>query len=194
MNSEATLAASSKFIELFIANLGMTHLGRHLSLFVYRPMSANAEDIIDTTLLDASDAESDPNEPIDTASPSTSQKKKKKKKSKAAKVLNALRGKTEIPQELVDHVLDKVQTESAVGSDEATPENVREILEQLKIMDVVKGRAGVGGINRKDMGEHKVWHNILRRLASQQIRLVRQVLGDAAGPTVGWVIKFWKFT
>jgi len=147
-------------------------------------------EIIDTTL-DAgntSDPESDPDEQMGTAkiaSPSTSQKKKKKKKSKTAKALNALRGKAEIPEELVDHVLDKVQTEGAVAPAEATRENVREALEQLKIMDVVKGRAGVGGINKKDMGEHKVWHHIPRCSASQQIRLVRQVLGDAAGATVG---------
>jgi glycylpeptide N-tetradecanoyltransferase len=154
---------------------------------------AKAEEIIYATqdAENISDAESDPEETIDAAeiaSPSTSQKKKKKKKSKASKALNALRGKTEIPQELVDHVLDKVQTEGAVGSEEATQENVREILEQLKIMDVVQGRAGLGGINKKDMGEHKVWHNIPRRPASQQIRLVRQVLGDTAGSAIGWVI------
>jgi glycylpeptide N-tetradecanoyltransferase len=123
---------------------------------------AKAEQIIDAAQDEDSnsDADSDLDELIDTediASPSTSQKKKKKKKkSRAAKALDALRGKQEIPQELVDHVLDKVQAENAVGSTEATQENVREALEQLKIMDVVKGKAGIGGINKKDMGEHKV--------------------------------------
>ncbi|KAG5653839.1 hypothetical protein H0H81_010112 [Sphagnurus paluster] len=94
----------------------------------------------------------------DVASPSTStHKKKKKKKSKVSKVLSALRGNTEIPQEFVDQVLDKVKADGAVGSGEANQENVREALEQLKIMDVVKGKAGIGGINKKDMGEHKFW-------------------------------------
>src|SRR5882757_7369784 len=92
---------------------------------------AKAEQIIDAAQDEDSnsDADSDLDEQIDTediASPSTSQKKKKKKKSRAAKALDALRGKQEIPQELVDHVLDKVQAENAVGSTEATQENVRE--------------------------------------------------------------------
>lgn len=157
---------------------------------------AKAEEIIDTTQ-DAEDTESDTDEPIEAAqiaSPSTSQKKKKKKKSKASKALNALRGKTEIPQEFVDHVLEKVQTEGTVGSDVANQENLREILEQLKIMDVVKGRAGLGGLNKKDLGEHKVWHNIPRSPASQQIRLVQQVLGDTASPAIGWVIQIREVT
>ncbi|RDB20961.1 Glycylpeptide N-tetradecanoyltransferase [Hypsizygus marmoreus] len=98
-------------------------------------------------------------EHVDIASPSTSthKKKKKKKKSKISKALDALHGKSEIPQEIVDQVLDKVKAEGAVGSTEANQENVREALEQLKIMDVVKGKAGIGGINKKDMGEHKFW-------------------------------------
>ncbi|KAG6918147.1 hypothetical protein DXG01_016336 [Tephrocybe rancida] len=93
----------------------------------------------------------------DIASPSTSTQKKKKKKSKVSKALNALRGNSEIPQELVDHVLDSVRAEGAAGSADANQENVREALEKLKIMDVVKGKAGIGGINKKDMGEHKFW-------------------------------------
>ncbi|KAJ7172387.1 Myristoyl-CoA:protein N-myristoyltransferase, N-terminal domain-containing protein [Mycena filopes] len=93
----------------------------------------------------------------DAAVPSTSQKKKKKKKSKAAKALAAIRGRSEIPQELVDHVLDKVKADGAAGSDEANEDNVRQALEQMKIMDVVKGKAGLGGHNQKDMGAHKFW-------------------------------------
>lgn len=86
----------------------------------------------------------------------SSSKKKKKKKSKAIRALNALRGKQEIPQAIVDQVLDTVKAEGgedAAGADEAT---VRAALEQLKIMDVVQGKAGLGGRNKKDMGEHKV--------------------------------------
>lgn len=92
------------------------------------------------------------------SSTSTAQKKKKKKKSKAKKLFNAIRGKDsdEIPQEVVDQVLDKVKAEGGPGAMEANADNVREALQQLKIMDVVKGKAGIGGLNRKDMGEHKV--------------------------------------
>ncbi|KAF8077857.1 N-myristoyl transferase [Lyophyllum atratum] len=93
---------------------------------------------------------------ISSASTST-QKKKKKKRSKVSRALGALRGNSEIPQELVDHVLDKVKAEGAAGSADADQYNVRDALEQLKIMDVVKGKAGLGGINRKDMGAHKFW-------------------------------------
>lgn len=84
--------------------------------------------------------------------PSTSQKKKKKKKKK---FLGG--GKDEIPQNLVDRVLDKVKEDGAVaGSDNVNAENVREALEQLKIMEVAKGKVGLGGVNKKDIGEHKV--------------------------------------
>jgi glycylpeptide N-tetradecanoyltransferase len=84
-------------------------------------------------------------------------KKKKKKKSKAVRALNALRGKHEIPQAIVDQVLNTVKAEGgqdAAGADEAS---VRAALEQLKIMDVVQGKAGLGGRNKKDLGEHKFW-------------------------------------
>lgn len=92
------------------------------------------------------------------STPSTSSNKKKKKRSKALKALNALRGggKDHIPQELVNVVLDKVKTEhgdSAPGADEET---VRAALQQMKIKDVIQGKAGIGGKNRKDVGAHKV--------------------------------------
>ncbi|KAJ7774485.1 N-myristoyl transferase [Mycena maculata] len=116
--------------------------------------SSKIEEIIDTTQENPSDSDSE----IDkAATSSTSQKKKKKKKSKAARALAAIRGRSEIPQELVDHVLEKVKADGAAGSDEATEDNVREALEQLKIMDVAKGKAGLGGHNKKDMGAHKFW-------------------------------------
>ncbi len=103
-----------------------------------------------------SEDEGHPLESTSTA-PSTGQtKKKKKKKSKAVRALRALTGKSEIPQELVDRVLVRVREDGGAGSDEATAADVREALEAMKIMDVVKGKAGIGGINRKDMGEHKV--------------------------------------
>ncbi|GBE82092.1 Glycylpeptide N-tetradecanoyltransferase [Sparassis crispa] len=85
---------------------------------------------------------------------SASIKKKKKKRSKA---LKALRGsKDGIPQKVVDAVLEKVRAEGgeAASADEAT---VRMALEHLKIKDVIQGKAGIGGRNRKDTGDHKFW-------------------------------------
>ncbi|KAJ7097834.1 N-myristoyl transferase [Mycena belliarum] len=123
--------------------------------------SARIEEIIDTTQDNPSDSDSEVYDALaeqDAATASTSaKKKKKKKKSKAAKALAALRGKSEIPQELVDHVLDKVKADGATGSEEANEDNIRQALEALKIMDVAKGKAGLGGHNKKDMGVHKFW-------------------------------------
>ena len=89
------------------------------------------------------------------STPSTSSTKKKKKRSKAAKALNALKGgKDSIPQDVVKAVLEKVQeTGQAPGADEAT---VRMALEQMKIKDVIQGKSGIGGKNKKDTGGHKV--------------------------------------
>ncbi|KAF8212140.1 N-myristoyl transferase [Mycena galopus ATCC 62051] len=119
--------------------------------------SSKIEEIIDTTQEHPSDSGSEgdhaPDEP-ETAAPS---KKKKKKKSKAARALAAIRNKSEIPQELVEHVLDAVKADGAEGSADANEDNVRQALEQMKIMDVVKGKAGIGGHNKKDMGAHKFW-------------------------------------
>ena len=83
---------------------------------------------------------------------STSQRKKKKKKKKLFSG-----GKDEISQDLVDRVLDQVKGDRAVAdSNNVNAENVREALEQLKVMEVAKGKAGLGGLNKKDIGEHKV--------------------------------------
>ncbi|KAL0946633.1 hypothetical protein HGRIS_012830 [Hohenbuehelia grisea] len=128
---------------------------------------AKAEEIIDTTVdsdeaeQSGSDAEIEEAEDAlaqaqGSQQPSTSHKKKKKK-SKAARALNALRGKEEIPQQLVERVLDQVNKQDngpIAGADEET---VRAALEQLKIMEVMKGNTGLGGINKKDMGPHKFW-------------------------------------
>jgi len=35
--------------------------------------------------------------------------------------------------------------------------HVRMALDKLRIMDVLKGKSGIGGKNRKEMGEHKFW-------------------------------------
>ena len=87
----------------------------------------------------------------------SSSKKKKKKRSKALKALNALRqgGKDDIPDELVNTVLQKVREEGGEVA-QADAATVRLALEQMKIKDVIQGKTGVGGKNKKDMGNHKV--------------------------------------
>lgn len=92
-----------------------------------------------------------------------SKKKKKKKKSKAAKALSSIvdkvSGKDEtgknIPRELVDEVLDRVKQENPQESRDLDSEGVRRALAALKVMDVIEGKSGLGGKNRKDIGEHK---------------------------------------
>lgn len=136
--------------------------------------SSKIEEIIDTTQDgdereddapsdDDNDQEHDDATPQDSgstpqaSSQSQSKKKKKKAKSKAAKALRALTGGgSQIPQELVDHVLDQVKEEGAAGSADVTEENVRQVLKEMKIVEAVQGKAGIGGFNKKDMGEHKV--------------------------------------
>lgn len=88
---------------------------------------------------------------------STASKKKKKKRSKAAKALTALRGhKDGIPQELVNVVLEKVREQGGQAAAEANEQTIRLALEQMKIKDVIQGKAGIGGKGKKDMGDHKV--------------------------------------
>ncbi|KAL0581560.1 glycylpeptide N-tetradecanoyltransferase [Marasmius crinis-equi] len=124
--------------------------------------TAKVGDVIDTTQ-DSDGHESSEGEDIneqeqDTAATSSSSKKKKKKRSKARKVLNSLTGKSdEIPEEVVEKVLETVKASGVEGSEQADADNVRQALEHMKIMDVVKGKAGIGGINKKQMGEHKFW-------------------------------------
>jgi glycylpeptide N-tetradecanoyltransferase len=122
--------------------------------------NAKAEEIVHPSDDPADNSSpSGPDDPIvgpEDNQPSTSQKKKKKKRSKAVKALNALRGKNDIPQDLVNHVIDKVKEVHGEGAPEGNEANVRAALEHLKITEVVKGKAGIGGKNKKDMGEHKV--------------------------------------
>lgn len=89
------------------------------------------------------------------STPSTSSNKKKKKRSKALKALSALKGgKDSIPQDLVNVVLEKVkETGQAPDADEET---IRAALEHMKIKDVIQGKSGIGGKNKKDAGGHKV--------------------------------------
>lgn len=91
--------------------------------------------------------------------PGTAGKKKKKKRSKAAKALSALKGaagKDAIPDDVVQIVLDKVKAEGGSAVASADAEAVRMALEQMKLREVLQGKAGVGGKNRKETGGHKV--------------------------------------
>ena len=108
--------------------------------------------------------------------PSTASKKKKKKRSKALQALNALRGKDSLPQDVVNVVMEKVRAEGgevAANADEAT---IRAALEQMKLKDVIQGKAGIGGKNKKDAGDHKVGFASLWTLRS--LNDVDLVLGD----------------
>ncbi|KZV85284.1 N-myristoyl transferase [Exidia glandulosa HHB12029] len=90
--------------------------------------------------------------PADGPSSSTAApKKKKKKKSKLAKLTAS------IPQPVVDEVLKRVKEQVGEDNPDATEENVRKTLDDMKVMDYVKGKSGLGGKNRKDMGEYKFW-------------------------------------
>ena len=108
------------------------------------------------SLDDVSDAE----EPTAGPSSASSSKKKKKKRSKAAKALNALKsvgkGKDVLSDNVVKTVLEKVKAEGGEAVAGANEEMVRLALEQMKIRDVLQGKTGIGGKNKKDTGGHKV--------------------------------------
>ena len=129
--------------------------------------SSTEDAIIDPTAIesdhdDASDTEQAESSTVPSnEGPSTSAangKKKKKKKSKASKLLNKLKGddEEELPQEVVETVMEEIRAQGTLSPEELTAENIRAALQQMKMLDVVKGKAGIGGINSKDMGEHKV--------------------------------------
>ncbi|TBU35738.1 N-myristoyl transferase [Dichomitus squalens] len=115
--------------------------------------------------------------PVDT--PGTASKKKKKKRSKAAKALNALKsvgkGKDAIPDEVVKIVLDKVKAEGGEAVAGADAETVRLALEQMKLRDVLQGKTGIGGKNKKDTGGHKFW-------STQPVPQLGEAPPEADGP------------
>ena len=154
---------------------------------VAEPVQEHEADDGEETGSEGSDDEPAGSSLPESSTPSSS-KKKKKKRSKALKALSALRpgGKDEIPDELVDTVLQRVREEGGeiAHADAAT---VRLALEQMKIKDVIQGKTGVGGKNKKDMGNHKVCstscHGYICDIAQCASRCV--VLGNAACPTTG---------
>lgn len=91
-------------------------------------------------------------EPSSSATVSKGKKSKKKKKAKGNKDAN------DIPQAVVDHVVSEIRQKHGSSTTESLDEaHVRMALDKLRIMDVLKGKSGIGGKNRKEMGEHKFW-------------------------------------
>lgn len=124
--------------------------------------------IVEQTGLESSDDDPDHDEMqagdgLDTpgaGSSSQSKKRKKKKRSKAAKLLNSLKpGQKDIPQVLVDRMVDVVREKHGEDAPEADEEHVRKALESLKVMDLIKGKAGIAGQGKKDLGTHKVFNH-----------------------------------
>ncbi|KAL9715236.1 glycylpeptide N-tetradecanoyltransferase [Leucoagaricus gongylophorus] len=82
-----------------------------------------------------------------------------KKKKKVSKTPHGLSGKSEIPEEIVNEVLDKVAADGTVPEEELTVENITEALIRLKTVNinVAQGKIVHGELNQKDMGGHKFW-------------------------------------
>lgn len=107
-----------------------------------------------------------------------SKKKKKKKKSKAVKALgslvNKVKGKDDdgsnIPDELVGEIMNRVKQDSPEEAKSIDSDEIRRTLAALKIMDVMEGKTGIGGKNKKDIGEHKVCVRQLETFWNQLIR------------------------
>ncbi len=126
--------------------------------------SAHADDAEDDSESEGSEPDDEPapgaagsSSAAQANTPGTASKKKKKKQSKALKALNALRGgKDAIPEDVVKIVLEKVRAEGGEAAANADQETVRLALEQMKLKDVLQGKTGIGGKNKKDTGGHKV--------------------------------------
>ncbi|KAI0724001.1 N-myristoyl transferase [Cerioporus squamosus] len=129
--------------------------------------SAHAEDGEDDFESEGSEPDDEPEQEPGAAgsssatqvnTPGTASKKKKKKRSKALKALSALRGgKDAISDDVVKIVLEKVRAEGGEAAANADPETVRLALEQMKLKEVLQGKTGIGGKNKKDTGGHKFW-------------------------------------
>ena len=107
--------------------------------------------------VDESSSNSEPEVPASASAESGPSRpsKKKKKQSKVSRAIAALKGDS-VPQAVVDQVVAKVKEEHGEDSPAADEEAVRQLLQQLKLKDVVEGKAGFGGKHKKDTGGHKV--------------------------------------
>lgn len=57
---------------------------------------------------------------------------------------------------MASRLSENVKADGAAGRKEANEENIRQALEQLKVMDVANGKAELVGNSQKDTGAHKV--------------------------------------
>ena len=107
--------------------------------------------------MDESSSNSEPEVPASASAESGPSRpsKKKKKRSKVSRAIAALKGDS-VPQAVIDQVVAKVKEEHGEDSPAADEEAVRQLLQQLKLKDVVEGKAGFGGKHKKDTGGHKV--------------------------------------
>ena len=113
--------------------------------------------------------------------------KKKKKRSKISRAISALKGDS-VPQAIVDRVVAKVKEEHGEDSPAADEEAVRQLLQQLKLKDVVEGKAGFGGKHKKDTGGHKVRHSLHSIFLKTVSEATALVLGDAACSSLWCVV------
>ncbi|KAI9570484.1 N-myristoyl transferase [Boletus coccyginus] len=124
-------------------------------------MSLPVQEIIDTTHESDREGHSSASEAEHTghidnspnAPQASSSKRKKKKKSKAGRILDSLRG-NEIPHSIVEQV---VADDQIAGVASADAEAVMQALNQLKIMDAIKGKSTSTGRGKHTLGEHKFW-------------------------------------
>ena len=89
--------------------------------------------------------------------PSIGANTSKKRKKKVPKTPH------EIPEELVNELLDKVAADDSVPEEKLTVENITEALVRLKTMNIsfVQSKVVHGEPNKKDMGGHKVIYPLL---------------------------------
>lgn len=124
--------------------------------------------------------------------PSHPSKKKKKKRSKVARAISALKGDS-VPQAVVDTVVAKVKEEHGEDSAAADEETIREVLRQLKLKDVAEGKAGFGGKNKKETGDHKVCCLLrMDHLSGIDEELAGVVLGDSTCTSL-WCAEYISF-
>lgn len=129
-------------------------------------MPAHIEEIKDTDDVEhqkeeednSDDGGAEPGENVGAAEPSSSTTVSKSKKSKKKKKSKTDKAGKDIPQEVVDHVVSEIrQKHGAAEAEKIDEAQIRATLDQLKILEVLKGKTGIGGKNRKEMGEHKFW-------------------------------------